>query len=201
MKTAANYGGLTKAKCMPDDVTIIGGIPIPSTSPIFLSVVGVHVVLGIAAVATGIIAMLSVKRPGKHPGFGTAYYWCLVGIFVTATGLSIVRWSEDYHLFILAALALLAASVGRKARQQRWRGWPWFHVSGMGVSYILLLTAFYVDNGKNLPLWRELSQGAFWVLPGAIGLPIILYVLLRHPVVRQSAKAIASTEGGAGSTG
>jgi len=26
----------------------------------------------------------------------------------------------------------------------------------MGVSYIVLLTAFYVDNGKSLPLWKEL---------------------------------------------
>ena len=170
---------------MPDPVTIIGGIPIPSTSPIFLSDVGVHVVLGIIAVAAGIVAMLSVKGPGRHPGFGTVYYWCLVGIFVTATSLSIVRWSEDYHLFILAALALLAASVGRNARQQRWRNWPRFHVFGMGMSYVLLVTAFYVDNGKNLPLWRELPQAAFWILPGAIGLPIVLYVLLRHPIARQ----------------
>ena len=26
----------------------------------------------------------------------------------------------------------------------------------MGLSYILLLTAFYVDNGKSLPLWKDL---------------------------------------------
>ena len=53
----------------------------------------------------------------------------------------------------------------------------------MGASYIFMLTAFYVDNGKNLPLWRELPQIAFWLLPGAIGLPLILHALLRHPVV------------------
>jgi hypothetical protein len=41
------------------------------------------------------------------------------------------------------------------------------HISGMGASYVLLLTAFYVDNGKNLPLWRELPQWAFWILPSA----------------------------------
>ena len=43
----------------------------------------------------------------------------------------------------------------------------------MGASYILTLTAFYVDNGKNLPLSRELPQIAFWLLPGAIGAPLI----------------------------
>jgi hypothetical protein len=31
----------------------------------------------------------------------------------------------------------------------------------------LLLTAFYVDNGKNLPLWNKLSQAAVWVLSAA----------------------------------
>jgi hypothetical protein len=51
----------------------------------------------------------------------------------------------------------------------------------MGASYILLLTAFYVDNGKNLPLWRELPEVAFWFLPSAIGVPLILYAL--HPLV------------------
>jgi hypothetical protein len=30
------------------------------------------------------------------------------------------------------------------------------HVTAMGVSYIVLLTAFYVDNGPHLPLWRSL---------------------------------------------
>jgi hypothetical protein len=42
-----------------------------------------------------------------------------------------------------------------------------------------MLTAFYVDNGKNLPLWRELPVIAFWILPSAIGVPLILYALLR----------------------
>src|SRR5713226_5732494 len=34
--------------------------------------------------------------------------------------------------------------------------WARFHIVGMGLSYVLLLTAFYVDNGKNLPLWNRL---------------------------------------------
>jgi hypothetical protein len=53
----------------------------------------------------------------------------------------------------------------------------------MGTSYILMLTAFYVDNGPNLPLWRDLPELAFWILPGAVGAPLILYSLNRHPVV------------------
>jgi hypothetical protein len=54
----------------------------------------------------------------------------------------------------------------------------------MGVSYILMLTAFYVDNGKNLPVWRELPPIAYWTVPAILGIPIMIWVLLRHPIVR-----------------
>ena len=63
-------------------------------------------------------------------------------MFVSSTGLSVVRWAEDYHLFILGLLALVAASLGRTARRRRWPGWVRLHITGMGLSYILLLTAF-----------------------------------------------------------
>ncbi len=169
----------------PDDTTVVLGIPIPSTSPVFLAVVAVHVLFGLVCVVAGAIAMLSPKRRGRHPASGTVYYWALVAVFVTAGGLSVVRWAETYHLFILAVLAFLAATLGRAARRRRWLGWVRLHIVGMGCSYILLLTAFYVDNGKNLPLWKELPPIAYWVLPAVIGLPLIIRVVLRHPLARQ----------------
>ena len=55
----------------------------------------------------------------------------------------------------------------------------------MGLSYILMLTAFYVDNGKNLPFWKELPQIAFWLLPAGLGLPLIVHTLLKHPLARR----------------
>jgi hypothetical protein len=121
--------------------SVVAGIPIPSTSPVFLAVVGLHVLVGLVCVIAGAVAMLSPKRAGRHPTFGTIYYWGLVVVFLSATGLSIVRWAEDYHLFILGLAALIAASLGRAARRRRWRGWARLHITGMGTSYILLLTA------------------------------------------------------------
>jgi hypothetical protein len=129
--------------------------------------------------------MLSPKRSGRHPTFGTLYYWSLVAVFASATWLSVVRWAEDYHLFILGALALACASLGRAARRRRWTGWVRFHITGMGLSYILLLTAFYVDNGKSLPIWQELPSILYWLLPSAVGLPLVIHALLRHPLVRR----------------
>jgi hypothetical protein len=168
----------------PDEVTVVLGIPIPSRSPTFLAIVGLHVAVGMVCVVAGAIAMLSPKRAGRHPTFGSIYYWSLVAVFVSATALSMVRWAEDYHLFILGLLALVSASLGRAARRRRWAGWVRLHITGMGLSYILLLTAFYVDNGKSLPLWRELPPVAYWLLPAAVGLPLIIRALFRHPLVR-----------------
>ena len=169
----------------PADTTLVAGIPIPSTSPIFLTVVGLHVLVGLLCVVAGAIAMLSPKCRGRHPMFGTIYYWGLVAMFVSATGLSVVRWAEDYHLFILGLLALIAAALGRTARRRRWPGWVRLHIAGMGLSYILLLTAFYVDNGKSLPLWKDLPPITYWLLSAAVGLPLIIRALFRHPLVRR----------------
>jgi hypothetical protein len=55
--------------------------------------------------------------------------------------------------------------------------------AGMAASYILMITAFYVDNGANLPVWRELPPIAFWILPTLIGAPILINALIRHPIV------------------
>jgi len=168
---------------MGDGITYFAGIEVPSTHPAFLAVVAIHVLLGLACVVTGAVAMLSQKRAGRHPRYGTIYFWCLAGVFLTAGGLAAVRWAQDYHLFILGALSFAAACFGREARRRRWRGWVRLHISGMGTSYVLLLIAFYVDNGKSLPLWRELPPVAYWLLPAAVGIPLIVRALLWHPLV------------------
>lgn len=130
---------------MPHKTTIVLGIAIPSTDPAFLTTVAFHVLAGLVCVAAGVIAMLSEKRPGRHPNFGTIYYWSLAAVFASATALAVVRWAEDYHLFILGTLSFGAAFLGRTARRQQWRGWVRLHLTSMGVSYILLLTAFYMS--------------------------------------------------------
>ena len=166
-----------------DSITVIFGIPIPSTDPVFLGIIVIHVLFGLAAVITGALAMFSNKGRGRHSNFGTIYFWCFLGVFFTMSIVSFMRWAENYHLFILGVLSFVSAYVGRSAIRRRWSQWPRIHLTGMGLSYIFMLTAFYVDNGKNLPLWKELPQIAFWLLSAAIGVPVILYALLRHPLV------------------
>src|SRR5258705_213134 len=54
----------------------------------------------------------SGKAAGRHSTFGKLYCWCLLALFASATLLSIMRWYENYHLFILAALSFASAWVG-----------------------------------------------------------------------------------------
>jgi len=171
---------------MTDHGVVVLGIPIPSSSPVFLGIVAVHVAAGLVCTITGIVAMLAVKGPGRHPSAGTVYYWSLFVVFVSMAALSILRWPHDTHLFILGILSFGAGMFGRAARRRRWRGWLRMHITGMASSYILLLTAFYVDNGPNLPLWRLLPSVTYWLLPSLVGVPLMLWVLRRHPLVRHA---------------
>jgi hypothetical protein len=169
-----------------DHGIVLLGIPIPSSSPTFLAIVGVHVIAGLICTVAGIVAMLSPKRPGRHPASGTVYYWSLVVVFLTMTTLSVLRWPANTHLFILGILSIGTGAVGRMARRRLWRRWLPVHITGMAVSYILLLTAFYVDNGPHLPLWRSLPPLAYWLLPSIVGLPILARALRRHLLLLRS---------------
>jgi len=169
---------------MTEDVTIIGGIVIPSTDPAFLAVViGLHIPLGITCVIAGAGAMLSEKRRGRHSTFGTVYYWCLLVLFASATFLSIMRWSENYHLFVLGAASFACAWFGHSALRWRRRHWVRLHITGMSMSYVFMLIAFYVDNGKQLPVWKDLPHVMYWLLPLAVAMPLIIRALLWHPLL------------------
>jgi uncharacterized membrane protein len=171
---------------MTGDSTVIFGIEIPSSDPVFLAVVvGIHIPLGLACVVLGAVAMFSEKRQGRHSTFGKIYYWCLLTLFASATLLSVMLWAENYHLFILGALSFVSAWFGRRALRERWRCWARLHITGMGLSYVLMLIAFYVDNGKQLPLWKDLPHFMYWLLPLVVGLPIIVRALLWHPLVQK----------------
>ena len=47
-----------------------------------------HVPAGMTSVAAGAMAAVSKKRPGRHPRFGTIYFWALAVVFVSASGMA-----------------------------------------------------------------------------------------------------------------
>ena len=170
---------------MASGTTEVAGIIIHSDDPLFLAVVGFHLLAGLTAVTAGLVAMFSPKRRGRHSQWGNVYFWGIVGVFATATTLTLLRGPEDLPLFVLAVAALALAWIGRETRRGRWQNSLRMHLSAMGLSYIVLLTAFYVETGDQLPVWKELPPFLFWVIPAAVGVPLIVHALIWHPLARR----------------
>jgi hypothetical protein len=159
------------------------GEQLGSTAPVFLAFLAVHVAAGLAAVATGAAAALTRKGSRRHLRAGRWYYRAITIVFATATILAAMRWQQDYYLFIIGAVAFTAATIGYQHRRRR--PGDTGHIAGMGVAYIAMLTAFYVDNGPHLPGWDHLPTIAFWLLPSAIGAPVIARAIQRARKARQ----------------
>jgi hypothetical protein len=154
------------------------GNQVGSAAPAFLAILAVHVIAGLVAVITGAIAALARKGRPRHIRAGRWYYLAVTTVFATAAGLAIMRWSQDYYLLIIGAVAFAAATTGYLHRR-RHRPGDTGHIAGMGIAYTAMLTAFYVDNGPHLPLWDRLPALAFWLLPSAVAAPIIARALIR----------------------
>jgi hypothetical protein len=141
-------------------------------------VLAVHILGGLTCVVSGAGAALTRKGGRAHVRLGRLYYRVVAVVVATALVLAALRWPRDNHLAVLGAVSFTAALVGYLARRRHWPG-DRAHILGMGTSYIVLLTAFYVDNGKQLPLWKLLPTAAYWVLPAAVGVPIMIRALVR----------------------
>jgi hypothetical protein len=154
------------------------GDQVGSTAPVFLAFLAVHVIAGLTAVATGAVAAVARKGSPRHIRAGRWFYGAITVIFATATALSVMRWQQDYYLFIIGAIGFTAATIGYEHRR-RHRPGDTGHIAGMGIGYTAMLTAFYVDNGPHLPLWDRLPVLAFWLGPAAIATPLIARAVLR----------------------
>jgi len=149
------------------------GDQVGSTAPVFLAFLSIHIAGGLTAVTAGAIAALTRKGSPRHIRAGRCFYSAITLVFATATALTIMRWRQDYHLLIIGTVAFMAATIGYLHRR-RHRPGDTGHILGMGIGYVAMLTAFYVDNGPHLPLWDHLPPLTFWFLPSVIGMPIII---------------------------
>lgn len=158
---------------------------IAGTGPAFLAFLAVHVPAGFTAVISGALAAAAPKRHGRHTRAGTVYYRAIAVVFVTAAAMAAIR-PADWYLALLGALAFTLAAAGRDYRRhpgrRPWCRWPGHipHILAMGGSYVVLLTAFYVDNGKKIPLLDQFPAAAYWLLPALIAMPVIARSTVRH---------------------
>jgi len=143
--------------------------------------IAAHVAAGIGAVVVGAVAIFATKGSMRHRRAGLSYLTALAILALTGGILALEAWAARAHLFVLGTLAFVLALTGYAAKRRRREGWMARHLVAMGASYVVMLTAFYVDNGPRLPLWWRLPTWALWVLPSAIGAPIIGRALVRRP--------------------
>ncbi len=148
----------------------------------------VHALAGLTTGVTGVVAFRAPKRRGRHHRWGTYYLWAYTVVFITATILSAQRWSTDAYLFFLALTGYgfaLASYGARRFRREPWlmrllgKQWVVAHIIGVIGSYIVLWTAFYVDNAHLIPGLNQLPPLTFWVLPTVIGIPFIILSISR----------------------
>lgn len=140
-------------------------------------VVVLHVACGVIAVLVGAGAMCTVKGSRRHRRLGRVYLVVVAGLCASAPVLAALDWTHRWHLVVLAGGAAALAGLGLVGARKRRRS---AHIAGMGGAYIVVLTAFYIDNGPRLPLWNQLPPVVFWLLPAAAGLPVLLRALRRH---------------------
>ncbi len=149
------------------------------------------VVHALAALTTGVAGVITFSRPKRsihHPKWGVRYLWAYTMVFLTAIILSVQHLPTDAYLVVLATIGYGAALAGYGARRFRQKpmvrcvlGNQWIiaHIVGMIGSYIVLWTAFYVDNAHVIPGLNRLPSLTFWVLPTMIGIPFLVLSLSR----------------------
>ena len=167
-----------------EEQTDLLGIPIPSTDKIFIAFVIVHILISLVAVVTGVLAMFAEKTSVRHRRNGSIYFWSISFSFVTVLILSMMRWPHNIHLLTIGTFTFCLTYLGRTMAKSKLNDWTRLHTICMGLSYVLLLTGFYVDNGKNLPFWSMFPEWFFYLFPSLVGIPVILKVLTSHPLTR-----------------
>ncbi len=161
---------------------MIDGFPLSFFLPLV-----VHALAALTAGVTGVITFSRPKRGVRHPKWGVRYLWTYTVVFLTAIILSVRDLPTDAYLVVLATIGYGAALGGygaRHFRQEPWlrvlgKQWISVHIVGMIGSYVVLWTAFYVDNAHLIPGLKELPTLTFWVLPSLIALPFLVLSLSR----------------------
>ncbi len=143
--------------------------------PLFTVVLIAHIAFGVLGLVLGPVAMFSRKIQGIHTRAGELYHWMVLGVCLTASLMTTLDWTRLWWFLPIAIGSYALAFVGYLFAKVRWRKWVSVHISGQGGSYIALVAALLVVNWGNVFGSPGVSSPWAWVLPTAIGSPIIAW--------------------------
>jgi hypothetical protein len=117
----------------------------------------IHVLAGTVALLCSAIAVSSQKGKKLHVLSGRTYFWCMVGIFLTAIPMSIIN--SNIFLFLIAIFSFYLAFAGMRFAKNRkgiattidWIAVSLMILSGLGM-WVLALIYFINDNSQYITL-------------------------------------------------
>ena len=117
----------------------------------------IHILAGTIALLCSALAVSSEKGKKFHVLSGRTYFWCMVGIFLTAIPMSIINSST--FLFLIAIFSFYLAFAGMRFAKNRkgiattidWIAVSLMILSGLGM-WALAITYFISDNSQYITL-------------------------------------------------
>lgn len=80
---------------------------------IYKTLLGIHILSGFAALASGLVAMLSGKGHKAHRYAGKVYFWAMTVTCLTALSISMIR--PNPFLFVVGILSYFSVAIGYRA--------------------------------------------------------------------------------------
>ena len=117
----------------------------------------IHVLAGTVALLCSAIAVSSEKGKKFHVLSGRTYFWCMVGIFLTAIPMSIIN--SNIFLFLIAIFSFYLAFAGMRFAKNRkgiattidWIAVSLVILSGLGM-WVLAVIYFINENSQYITL-------------------------------------------------
>jgi len=117
----------------------------------------IHILAGTIALLSAALAVSSEKGKRIHILSGRTYFWCMVGIFLTAIPMSIIN--SNIFLFLIAIFSFYLAFAGIRFAKNRkgiattidWIAVSLMTLSGLGM-WALAIIYFINDNSQYITL-------------------------------------------------
>lgn len=123
-----------------------------------------HILCGFTALFSSFVAMSVIKGGHQHRRFGSAFFYGMTGVFITAIPLALIK--NNLFLFLIALFSYYLAFTGWRYAKNR-SGRP--SALDWGVSVAMLITSCLMLGAGALKQWPDSYQSTTLLVFGSIG--------------------------------